>query len=286
MYTLFQKANSFLISFGVINIGVQTALLLANSWQQYKVNFKTALVFALLSVFVLAFASFQNVFVSSGSIFLDYNPSTALVLQLLALAALIALSLLFYSLFVSILVLGVRRNLSKLKLHFYISEMMQKFTCRVFLFYLLYCFLLFALAVLLLYLQVSILLINLVVLLVAVALLFVPQAIVVDEEGLLHAVHNNFEFIAGNKRSTLTIVVVGALLLAVLQLIEFAVDQVALVGALVSLFIALVFVLPFLEIMKTYLYMLKFDLIKEHEAAKSKKPPAKKPEPLDLAAAA
>ena len=39
----------------------------------------------------------------------------------------------------------------------------------------------------------------------------------------------------------------------------------------VSLFLALVFVLPFVEVLKTYLYMMRFDIIKEHEAMMSKR---------------
>ena len=234
-------------------------------------------------MFVLAFASFPNVFVSSGSIFVDYDLMSAAPFELAAMAGLTALFLLFYSLFISVLVLGVRKNLSKIKLHFYLSEMMQKFTLRVFAFYLLLSFFLFALALVLIQLQVSMLTINLVLLVVSVLLLFVPQAIVIDEEGLRHALVNNFEFLSKNKRASLTVIVVGAFLLALLQLVEFAIDQFVLVGSLVSLLIALVFILPFLEIMKTYLYMLKFDLIKEHEIAQKQKPVAQRPEPSSLA---
>jgi len=260
-------------------------LLLANSFAQYKANGKTVLVFALLLVFVLGFVSSQNVFISSGSIFLDYNIALDSPTGFLLTAGLVAVFLLFYSFFISIIIFSVRRNLSKLKLHFYLHEMMQRFTLKIFIFYLLYCFLLFFLAVGLLYLNISLILINFLLLLVSVALLFVPQSIVIDEEDLLHAVSNNLEFILKNKRPVLTVLVFATLLLAVLQVIEFAIDQIALIGSLVSLFLSLVFILPFVEIMKTYLYMMRFDLIKEHEIAQRKRPLQARPEPASIAAA-
>ncbi|MBN2067874.1 MAG: hypothetical protein JW744_05385 [Candidatus Diapherotrites archaeon] len=258
---------------------------MANSFAQYKANLKTTLVFALLLAFVIAFVSMPNVFVSSGSIFLDYNFSLENPVSFIAVLGLAALFLAFYSFFISIIILSVRKNLSKLKLHFYLHEMMRHFTLKIFIFYLVYCFALFALGTALIFLQVSLLLVNLLLLVISISLLFVPQSIVVDEEDIVHAISSNFEFIAGNKRATLTILFIGALLLALLQLVEFAIDQIALLGSLVSLFLTLVFILPFLEIMKTYMYMLKFDLIKSHEIAQKGKPLKARPEPDSLASA-
>ena len=247
-------------------------MLFVNVLEQYKANAKTLLVFALLLVFVLAFVAVQPVFFSSGSVFLDYNLATADLWQLLPAAAFIALFLAFYSFFISIILFSVRNSLSNLRQQYYLHEMIQRFALKIFIFYLLFCFLLFLLVTGLLFLGVQIELINVIVLLVSIALLFVPQAIVVDEEGLRYAIASNFAFIAKNKRVVLTVLIVGCVMLAALQLVEFAIDQIALIGSLVSLFIALVFILPFIEIMKTYFYMMRFELIKGHEVARRKKP--------------
>ena len=256
-----------------------------NSFEQYKANFRTALIFALLLVFVPVFGLFHNIYLSSGSMFIDYNVQLADYLTLLAEAGLIALFLLFYSFFVSIIVFSVRKNLSKLKLQFYLHEMIQKFALRIFVFYLLFSLLLFLLTVALLAVGVDVRLAGLLLFVVSFLLLFVPQAVVVDEEGLRHAVLANFEFLSKHPKSFAMVAIIGAVLLALLQLLEFGLSQLTLLAPYVSLLIALVFVLPFLEIMKTYLYMMRFELIKEHEAAKRKKPLVARVEPESLAAA-
>jgi len=258
-------------------------LLLQNSFAQYAANFKTALVFVLLLVFVPVFTLFQNIYASSGTLFLDYGlflvPWESLGLE----ALLIALFLLFYSFFVSITVFSVRKSLSKLKLQFYLHEMIQKFTLRIFAFYILYCLLLFALVVGMLALGFGIPAISAVVFLVSFLLLFVPQAVVVDEEGLKHALSSNFEFLAHYPKAFVTVLVVGGVLVALLQILEFELSFLTMFSPYISILISLVFVVPFLETMKTYQYMMRFDLIKHHEAARRKKPLGKRPEPDSLA---
>ena len=260
-------------------------MLFQNSVEQYKKNFKTALVFALLLVFVPAFAFFQNIYLSSGSIFIDYNLTLADPLILLAEAGLIALFLLFYSFFVSVIIFSVRKNLSPLKLQFYLHEMIRKFAFRLFAFFLIYCFFLFLLMSGLLAIGVPLLLANLILLVISLLLMFVPQAVVVEEEGLRHALSSNFEFLFKTPKSFATIAIVGAIFLSLLQLFEFVLAQFTMYAPYISLLITLVFIFPFLEIMKTYLYMMKFDLIKHHEAARRQKPKQARVEPDSIAAA-
>ena len=115
--------------------------------------------------------------------------------------------------------------------------------------------------------------------------MFVPQAVVIDEEGLRHAVSSNFEFLMHHPKSFFTVAIIGALLLAVLQIIEFGLSHVTLLTSYFSIFLNLVFILPFVEIMKTYLYMMRFDIIKQHELVKRSKPKGARVEPESLAAA-
>ncbi len=250
----------------------------------YKANFKTALTFALLMVFVPVFALFQNIYASSGSIFLEYS-LLAGIPTLLAEAGLIAVFLLFYSFFLSIIIFSVRKSLSKLKLQFYLHEMIQRFTLRIFVFYLLYSLLLFLFTMAVLAMGQHILLPALVLFLVSFLLLFVPQAVVVDEEGLRHALYTNFEFLRMHPKSFAIVTVIGMVMLGALTLLEFGIAQFTLLAPYLSLLIFLVFIFPFLEIMKTYQYMMRFDLIKEHEAARRKKPLSFGPGPESLAAA-
>jgi len=218
-------------------------------------------------------------------VFLDYNLLLTAPMVLLAEAVLIAFFLVFYSFFVSIIIFSVRKNLSKLKLQFYLHEMLQKFTLRIFAFYVAYCLLLFLLALGLVLAGINILLVGLALLVVSFLLMFVPQAVVIDEEGLRQALSTNFEFLLKQPKAFAKVAVIGAVLLSALQLFEFLLSQVSLLAPYVSLFLSLVFVVPFIEILKTYLYMMRFDLIKRHEIARRKKPLAARPEPESIAAA-
>lgn len=254
-------------------------MLLRNCIGQYAANIKTVAIFAILLVFVIAFSSFENIFVNSGTMLLDYNVSYISPLLLAAEAGLIALFLLLYSFFVSIIVFDVRRSLSKVKLHIYLVEMIRRFTLRIFAFYAVFYLASFAAVIGVSALagaagfpaSAAIAGAGLLVLAASLCFLFVPQAVVIDEEGLRHALLSNFEFLASHPRYFVIAAAVGSGLLALLQLLEFAVDQFALVGSFVSLFLMIVFVLPFVEVLKTYLYMMRFDIIKEQEAMVSKR---------------
>lgn len=258
-------------------------LLLQNSFEQYSANFKTALIFALLLVFVPVFALFQNIYASSGTIFLDYGLLLAPLEILVAETLLIAFFLLFYSFFVSIIIFSVRKNLSKLKLQVYLHEMIQKFTLRIFVFYVLYSLLLFLLVVGSLAFDLSIFATSLLLFAVSFLLLFVPQAVVIDEEGLRHAVSSNFEFLFHYPLAFVKVLVVGAVLVALLQILEFGLSFVTMFSHYISILLSLVFIVPFIEIMKTYLYMMRFELIKHHETATRKKPLTPREEPDSLA---
>jgi len=251
-------------------------MILENAFKQYKMNFKASLAFGLLLVFVLLFSVFPNTFIGSGSIFLEYSFPVNLLAFGVELFAFIVF-MVFYSFFVSLIVFSVKRNLSTVKLHFYLNEMIQKFTSRIFLFNFLFSLVLIFFAAALVVLGVHILAVNLILLAAAIAFIFVPQAIVVDEPSIRRAIFNNFEFILENPRSVALIVVVGSVLVGITLLIEFAFDFFQLVGRYVSLLIMLVFVLPFMETLKTYLYLFKYDLIKNPETIQEREKPRPKP---------
>ncbi|MBN1941531.1 MAG: hypothetical protein JW772_05110 [Candidatus Diapherotrites archaeon] len=240
-------------------------MLLANAFRQYKANFKTALVFGLLLVFAPIAFFLGNSFLSSGTVFFDYNLSLANPLQLLFSLAFLVFYLFFYSFFVSIIVFSVRKDLSTLRFNYYLSDMLHKFAFKTFLFLLGFVVILFLLATLLFFFAVPASITAFALFIVSAALLFVPQAIVIDEEGIRYSVYSNFDFIVKNFFSFAYVIVTAILLLAVIQLVELGLDYVLQVGAYVSLVISLVFVVPYLEILKTYVYMLKYDLVKTPE---------------------
>ena len=91
---------------------------------------------------------------------------------------------------------------------------------------------------------------------------FVPQSIVIDETSVNYAIANNLEFIQKKPSQLLTVIVAGILLTLALVLVEFVLDSTLLIGNFLSLLIFMVFVIPFLEVMKSKLYMGKFELVK------------------------
>jgi hypothetical protein len=198
----------------------------------------------------------------SGTIFLDYNFSLANPSQLLLALAFAVVYVLLYSFFISIIIFSVRKDLSTLHFNYYLTEMIRKFTFKIFWFNLIFFLVLFFLGSALFSLHIPALIIAVILFLISISVLFVPQAIVVDEENILNAVYNNFDFFRTNFSSFAYILVTAIVLLVIAQLIEFAVDLFVPIGAYVSIVLSLVFIVPYLEVLKTYLYMLKYDLIR------------------------
>lgn len=244
---------------------------LSKSVSLYLKNFRTALAFAILLVFVLFFSAFDNLFVSSGSIFLSYSFSSidaySLVLPLLG----VLVFLLLYSLFVTVIVFSVRKELSTVRMNYYLTEALRMFAFKLFLFFVLLSVALFVLSWLVSLLSLPSIVFALLGIAVAVATMFVPQSIVVDEHSLVWSLFNNFEFISKKPKNLLLVLVLGVVLLGMLQWLEFALDRQFLLGNYVSLLLVLVFVQPFLEVLKTYLYIVeKFELIGQHELKSGK----------------
>ena len=234
-----------------------------DSFKQYIENITVAIAFLILLVFVLLFLQFENVFISSGNLFAAYDFSSILSVGFIVEVALLIIFLIFYSIFVSLMIFGVRKNLSHVRLHYYLTERIQKFGLRVFAFYFVFVIFLWILGTLLVLVSIPIIWGNALLLIASIFFLFVPQSIVVDESSLRNAVMHNFEFIKRSPASFLVVVVTSIVLLAIVPLIGFVFDFFYFVGSFVSLVIVLVFVVPFIEALKTELYMKKFELIKQ-----------------------
>ncbi len=244
--------------------------LVQESFRQYIYNIKASLAFGLTLIFVLIFTMFNNMGLATGSIFLEYGVSNidlvSLAIEIIAILAF----LLFYALFLTVIVFSIRNSLSFLKVNYYLREMIQKFTSRLFLFYVLYFGVIFAIAQIMLFFNISILFINVILLLISIIFLFVPQSVVIDEEGLRNAFLNNFEFIAKNPKHLLLVLILGMFLLALVSVVEYLFDAIFLMGRYVSLFIVIVFIMPFIESLKSCMYMFKFEIIRNHQMNKPK----------------
>ena len=242
------------------------ARVLSKAWQVYRKNFTAALGFAILLVSVIVFASFANVFISSGSLFVSYVVTLAPLSEMVLMAASIVIFLLLYSFFLTVIVFSVRKELSTVKLHYYLTEAIRKFSFKLFRFFLALSIVLYALQLIFQFIGIPPYFALALIFIVSLLSLFVSQAIVVDELSVRSSISNNLDFVQQHPAHVLFVLLLATVLLALLNGIEFGLDQGFLLGNYVSLIIGIVFILPFVEIVKTYLYMVeKFDLIGQHE---------------------
>ncbi|MCR4368515.1 MAG: hypothetical protein NUV67_01265 [archaeon] len=232
----------------------------------YRKNLSTAFSFAILLVFVLPFVWLSNTIVSSGTTMIDYgflrdNPIDSLLLLLTAL-----LFLYFYSLFVCLIVFSVRRDLSEVRVSHFLNEKIHAHALKYFVFLSAFTIIGAVLSAILVSYGVPPIWLNLVIFLVSSSFLFLSQTIVVDEESLGASVASNWDFISRHPRDFLAVMLFGIVSVFALQLVEFMIDYVVLVGNFVSLFIGLVFLVPFIEVLKTRIYMERFSLIKNYHS--------------------
>ncbi len=239
-------------------------MVLRSAWHEYLANAKVALAFALLGAFVFFFVLFADGFISSGSVFFEYSllksGAANAVFEIVALLV----YLLFFSVFLSVLIFAVRHDLNEVKMQHYLVEKLPKFVLTNFSFLAVFSLALIAAAALLLLLGLPNFVIAIILFCISAVFMFVPQAIVVDEENTYNAMLNAMQFFLSNLKMSAFIVLVASVLVFFIPLIEIFFDTFSFSGRFVSLFIILLFVLPFVEVLKTVTYLTKFELIKSH----------------------
>ncbi|VVB99853.1 Uncharacterised protein [uncultured archaeon] len=235
------------------------------SFSSYANNITTAFGFALLLVFVFPFFWLSNMIVSSGTILLDYGFLKQHPVVSLLLLALVLVFLFFYALLVSLMVFSVRNDLSHVKMHLYLREKIDKFAVKYFVFLAAFTVITAVIASLLVGFGVPVVFVNLVLLLASASFLFLPQAIVVDEEGVGSSVLSSWDFIVKHPAHFLMVIVFGCISMLVLQAIEFGVDYFLSGGSILSLLLSLVLLIPFIEALKTYIYMNRFGILQSYD---------------------
>lgn len=217
--------------------------------------------FGLLLVFVLFFLSMQGVFISSGSIFFTYAVPAATYLESLVFGAVFLGFLFAYSVFTITVVFAVRSQLSHVKLHYYFSDKIRRFAVKYFVFLALFSLASFCLSVLLGFAGLKVLgfLLSAAV---VFFLMFLPQAIVVDEESMSSSLQNALEFSLKHKKTTFLVFLSSLLAVFVLLALEFALNLFLLPGEFLSLLLVSLFLVPFIEVVKTIYYLEKMGLVK------------------------
>ncbi len=238
-------------------------MILVRSIQAYFENFVTSIIFLLLGLFVFLFVVLSDFFLSSGNIFFDYGFFTSFSVVTVLELALVLVCIGFFSVFVSAMVFAVRQDLAKVKFAQYVREKIPRFSMELFEFFVLLFIFELVVGFVFLSLGLPLFAVALVLLPVNALLVFVPQSIVVDELSWDKAVSFNLHFIRTNIGTTLWVWILGMILVGMLPFVELLFDRFDFAGRFVSLFVALLIVIPFFETVKTVAFMTKFGIVKE-----------------------
>ncbi len=240
-------------------------LVLKRAIDEYRDNIKVMLSFGVLFLFVALFVFFEQFFVSSGTVFFLFNES------LLAVVGLIfgLVFLYVFSFFVSLTVYSVKRDMQRISLDVYWNTLMKKASLKIFLFYLAMTLFVYIVSFMGLFFGYSVIA-GIICFIIILLLIYVPQSIVLDELSIKDSIYESIVFWLKNPIVSIAIIFIGAIILTIILAIEFALELLSLPGIVVSFVLVLIFLVPFLEQMKSYAFILKFDLIKQPEIQRSK----------------
>jgi hypothetical protein len=228
----------------------------------YRNNSGTAMAFALLLVFVLPFILMPKISIGSGTAALDYSLSAAEMPVVLASAAVALLFLLFYSILVTLIIFAVRKDMAKVRLQYYLSEKVQKFSLKIFVFYAILFAVLFAVNALALIFGIHPAASAAFSFVLLAVLLFVPQSIVIDELSISSAVSANLDFIRTNPADLGRALFAGIAFVVAAAAAEYVLDYFLFIGYLVTPALVLILAVPYIECLKSSAYMKKYELIR------------------------
>ncbi|MDD3083662.1 MAG: hypothetical protein PHP82_01430 [Candidatus ainarchaeum sp.] len=245
-------------------------LVLNKSIEEYKNNIKVAFSYGILFIFVILFLFFNQFFLSSGTVHLIYNESIITIFGLL----LGLIFLYFFSFFVSLTVYSTKRDVQRMDFDIYWNVLLKNVSVKIFVFYFFLSLLIYTILLLGLYFN-FLLISSLISLIISSLLMYVPQSIVLDEKKLFFAIKESLLFWKNNFLLSIIIIFLGAIILSLIILIEFALELLFLPGVIVSFVLVLIFLVPFIEQLKSYAFVLKFNLIKQSEVLSAQVKPKK-----------
>ncbi|MCX8158336.1 MAG: hypothetical protein N3D73_01580 [Candidatus Diapherotrites archaeon] len=227
----------------------------------YKNNFTIALLFGVLLIFLPIFIYASEINIEAGSILLDYSimskDSSSFVLSVI----IILIFLLFYSTLTTLMIFAVRREISKSKTKYSILEQIEKFSFKIFAFYLILLLIIFSINFIILSNRLNIILGLVISTIIAIITYFVPQSIIIDEFSLTSALAANLDFIRRKSDYFIYALAAGFLLFLLVVIAEFIIDSIFGFGYYLTPILSAIFVVPFLESLKTVIYLSKFELL-------------------------
>jgi hypothetical protein len=240
-------------------------IVLKRTFEEFSDNFKVALSFGVLFVFVAFFVFFEQFFISSGTVFLFFD------INLLAIVGLLGVLVFFYafSFFISLAVYSIQRDIHRLTLDDYWNVLLKKGALNIFIFYFSLVLLFFVLSTLGLTFS-QIVFSSVIMFVISTLLMYVPQSIIFDEVGIGSAIRESVSFWRKNFGVSFGILFLSTIALFIIMIIEFVIDYFGFPGSIISFGLVLIFLIPFVEQMKSYAYILKNDLIRAPEISSAK----------------
>jgi len=232
----------------------------AEAIESYLQEFKLSIIFGVLLVFVLFFMMFSINFISSGSIFFEFNLKQIDFASLLVIAIVSFIFIALYSLFITLVIFNAKQHARIAT--FYLEDKIRGFIAKNIIFYVLLILISALIAIALLSMQFNPMAVSIILLIFNLLFFFVPQAIIIDERSIGESLAKNFDFIISRFPTFIVVILIACILLSFIPLIEFAFDFVYFTGKYISIIFTLIFLIPFIEILKTKAYINKFDLLK------------------------
>jgi hypothetical protein len=243
--------------------------------EEYSSNFKVMLSFGVLFLFVPLFVMFSQFFIGSGTVFLSLNADFLAVIGLI-------ISLIFlyiFSFFVSLTVYAVHRDVQTISFDTYWNTLFKDAALKIFFLYLVSSILFYLIAYIG-FITGAIAWALLVNLIIGLIIMFAPQSIVIDEVSITDGVKRSLEFWGEAPVISFFVFIIATILLLIILGIELFIDSLGFPGIIVSFFLIMVFLVPFIEQTKAYAYLLRVALLQSNEVVHSRAPRIEHAKPI------
>jgi hypothetical protein len=234
------------------------------SFKKYFENYKLAFSYSVLFIFLLFIIDpFISMF--GGTLNLSYNLVDAPFVNMVVILITMLILNFIYSLIQSVLIYKIGKDyhisetvpFKKIKQIFY---KLLKFNFSFFLFIFLISAILYDFNIL------NNILIQLIFLIISVALWFVPQIMVLENESISKSIYLSIKYFGRNWFHFITLFLSAFILIIITSLLDILIPGVG--GFIISTGFLVIFVIPFIEILKTEIYLNKYNLLKPRHQLK------------------
>lgn len=237
---------------------------ISKSIEIYKTSLETVFFFSIFALLSAAFlpmlSGYVNVgsgFVRFSSVIMDLTLPEALLLTIVGLASLLLLSMFISSL---VTMVKMKETLDEGRLS-RVAREFRKYVLRVFLLLLVLSSASIALGVALEYYNIPREVTQLAIFGLLTLFTFAPQILVLEDLGIFKALLDSIRFVRNSPRSLAYYIAAGTLLVFGLVLLETGLGQFLVwEHKAVAILLSSVFVLPFLQILATELYLSRYPI--------------------------